>query len=211
MSVATLRPPSAIYREEQNFAWWIYALLALMLALCGIGLALQPDPVPEPPTPANGWRLDDVVPAGDLGTWKHPPFGGEVADGYIWGRGAQDDKVATCGLTMAYRALRDLGIKLGGEIVFTHVGDEERGAAMGHRGVGVGGRLDLELAVGALDEPGPAAAELTHRRGGKLCFKFIDGTKHLGNVCYQRFIHRFFLGLKNQLGNSSDTGFHPFP
>ncbi|OGD44446.1 hypothetical protein A3K69_00020 [Candidatus Bathyarchaeota archaeon RBG_16_57_9] len=85
----------------------------------------------------------DVVPAGDLGTWKHPPFGGEVADGYIWGRGAQDDKVATCGLTMAYRALRDLGIKLGGEIVFTHVGDEERGGRYGfqevlNRGYGEG-------------------------------------------------------------------------
>ena len=85
----------------------------------------------------------DVVPAGDLGTWKHPPFGGEVSDGYIWGRGAQDDKVATCGLTMAYRALRQLGVKLRGEAVFTHVGDEERGGRYGfqevlNRGYGEG-------------------------------------------------------------------------
>ena len=77
----------------------------------------------------------DVVPAGDLNTWKHPPFSGEIADGYIWGRGAQDNKVATCGLTMAYRALRQLGVKLRGDIVFTHVGDEERGGRYGFQEV----------------------------------------------------------------------------
>ena len=32
----------------------------------------------------------DVVPAGE--GWTHDPFGGEVADGVIWGRGCQDDK-----------------------------------------------------------------------------------------------------------------------
>lgn len=32
----------------------------------------------------------DVVPAGE--GWKHDPFGGEIADGAVWGRGAQDDK-----------------------------------------------------------------------------------------------------------------------
>lgn len=32
LSVAAIHPPSAIYREEQRFGWWIYALLALMMA-----------------------------------------------------------------------------------------------------------------------------------------------------------------------------------
>ena len=77
----------------------------------------------------------DVVPAGDPDTWKHPAFGGEIHDGYIWGRGAQDDKVATCGLTMAYRAIKELGIQLKGDIVFTHVGDEERGGRCGFQEV----------------------------------------------------------------------------
>ncbi len=39
MSVATLRPPSAIYREEQYFAWWLYVLLALMVAIAWFGWA----------------------------------------------------------------------------------------------------------------------------------------------------------------------------
>src|SRR5690606_32045589 len=38
----------------------------------------------------------DVVPA-EPEFWEHPPFAGEVAGGYIWGRGAVDmkDTVAT--------------------------------------------------------------------------------------------------------------------
>jgi len=77
----------------------------------------------------------DTVPAGDLSTWKHPPFSGEIAGGYLWGRGAQDNKVATCGLTMAYRALKELGVNLKGDIVFTHVGDEEKGGRYGFQEV----------------------------------------------------------------------------
>ena len=49
----------------------------------------------------------DVVPADPASAdqWKHPPFAGEVADGYVWGRGALDvksqvvallDAVSTC-------------------------------------------------------------------------------------------------------------------
>ena len=33
----------------------------------------------------------DVVPA-DPTEWSHPPFGGEVADGYVWGRGTLHTK-----------------------------------------------------------------------------------------------------------------------
>jgi hypothetical protein len=29
---------------------------------------------------------------GTEGKWTHDPFGGVIADGYIWGRGSMDDK-----------------------------------------------------------------------------------------------------------------------
>ena len=33
-------PPAAIYREEQAFGWWVYAVLAVLsLVLVGLGLA----------------------------------------------------------------------------------------------------------------------------------------------------------------------------
>lgn len=35
----------------------------------------------------------DVVPEGDHGAWKYPPFAGTVADGCVWGRGSNDSKV----------------------------------------------------------------------------------------------------------------------
>lgn len=36
MSIAAMRPSSAIFHEEQNFAWWIYALLAAMVVFGGV-------------------------------------------------------------------------------------------------------------------------------------------------------------------------------
>ncbi len=47
----------------------------------------------------------DVVPV-DASTehlWEHPPFGGVVADGYLWGRGTLDDKeVGSCQQTKGH-------------------------------------------------------------------------------------------------------------
>ena len=34
----------------------------------------------------------DVVPPGDSTKWKHPPFGGTIEDGKVWGRGSMDNK-----------------------------------------------------------------------------------------------------------------------
>ena len=44
VSVAAIQPPSAIYHEEQFFAWWLYVLLAMMV---GVGwLAVAPHHAP---------------------------------------------------------------------------------------------------------------------------------------------------------------------
>ena len=45
----------------------------------------------------------DVVPveAGTEGKWTHPPFAGVAADGYVWGRGAWDDKSAVIAILEA--------------------------------------------------------------------------------------------------------------
>jgi acetylornithine deacetylase/succinyl-diaminopimelate desuccinylase-like protein len=85
------------------------------------------------------------VPGGDSDSWIHPVFSGELSDGYIWGRGACDNKLATCGLTMAFRSLRELQIRLKGEIIFTHVGDEEKGGKFGFQEIlkrGYGEKVD---------------------------------------------------------------------
>ena len=49
----------------------------------------------------------DVVPAGDVARWTHPPFGGELIDGAVWGRGSLDDKGPLVASLYAMAALKD--------------------------------------------------------------------------------------------------------
>ena len=55
----------------------------------------------------------DVVPItpGTEKDWKHAPFGGEIADGYVWGRGAFDDKGALISIFEGVEALAQSGFK----------------------------------------------------------------------------------------------------
>ena len=49
----------------------------------------------------------DVVPAG--GGWTHPPFGGEIEDGKLYGRGTMDDKGPAVITLFCMKALKDAG------------------------------------------------------------------------------------------------------
>lgn len=50
----------------------------------------------------------DVVPPGE--GWSHPPFGGEIADGIIFGRGCQDDKGPVIQMLHGLLAVQSLGL-----------------------------------------------------------------------------------------------------
>ena len=66
----------------------------------------------------------DVVPAGDAGRWRFPPFSAELAEGCLWGRGACDMKgglAAAVAAALRFAAGRDLP----GSISFLVTGDEE--------------------------------------------------------------------------------------
>ena len=72
----------------------------------------------------------DVVPA-VASEWKVPPFSGEVKDGYVWGRGALDDKGPGVIGLMSMLAIKRAGILLNRDIIFVATGDEEEGGKMG--------------------------------------------------------------------------------
>lgn len=73
----------------------------------------------------------DVVPPGDASAWSHPPFGGESADGVIFGRGAVDMKGGVAASVAAVLDhLRSQGPPAG-SIVFLITGDEEGPAVNG--------------------------------------------------------------------------------
>jgi succinyl-diaminopimelate desuccinylase len=54
----------------------------------------------------------DVMPAGALANWRHPPFRAIVENGRFYGRGAIDDKGPAVGALFAIKALADSGAEL---------------------------------------------------------------------------------------------------
>ncbi|HEY7033724.1 MAG TPA: M20/M25/M40 family metallo-hydrolase, partial [Thermomicrobiales bacterium] len=56
----------------------------------------------------------DVVPAGDPAAWTHDPFGAEIADGRVWGRGAVDMKGGVAAMIAAVEAIQRAAIRLKG-------------------------------------------------------------------------------------------------
>lgn len=47
----------------------------------------------------------DVVPAKELEKWEHGPFSGEIADGFVWGRGSFDVKIQIVAILSAVEKL----------------------------------------------------------------------------------------------------------
>jgi carboxypeptidase PM20D1 len=75
----------------------------------------------------------DVVPVvpGSEGDWRQPPFSGAISDGYVWGRGALDDKAPMVAILEAAEALLAKGFKPERGILLAFGHDEEIG---GHQG-----------------------------------------------------------------------------
>jgi len=73
----------------------------------------------------------DTVPAGDLNSWRYPPFAAEIHDGKIYGRGANDVKQGVASTLCAIKALTDSKIKLKGDVLVAHVAEEETGGTLG--------------------------------------------------------------------------------
>lgn len=68
----------------------------------------------------------DVVPVGDAAAWKVDPFGGEIIDGMLYGRGAVDMKGSiACFVTALAAFLEKRGSDFGGSISLLITGDEE--------------------------------------------------------------------------------------
>ncbi len=75
----------------------------------------------------------DVVPAATetLSQWKHQPYSGDNADGFIWGRGTVDDKIHVLSLLEAAETLIGRGFTPARTILFCFGDDEENGGDYG--------------------------------------------------------------------------------
>lgn len=72
----------------------------------------------------------DVVPT-EPDQWKHPPFGADLADGFLWGRGALDTKDLGAMELMVLLLLKREGKSLARDIIFMANADEEAGGNLG--------------------------------------------------------------------------------
>src|SRR6476661_409901 len=66
----------------------------------------------------------DVVPVNPAG-WSRDPFGGELIDGEVWGRGAVDMLCITSSMAVAFRQLATEGFRPKGTLIYFGVADEE--------------------------------------------------------------------------------------
>jgi acetylornithine deacetylase/succinyl-diaminopimelate desuccinylase-like protein len=74
----------------------------------------------------------DVVPV-DRTNWQRDPFGGEVVDGFLWGRGSVDMKGIGVSHLLAILLLKRQQIPMDRDVIFMAVPDEEIGGALGTR------------------------------------------------------------------------------
>jgi carboxypeptidase PM20D1 len=75
----------------------------------------------------------DVVPVEPktAGDWTYAPFDGEIAEGFVWGRGSMDDKVAVTGILEAAELLLSEGFQPQRTIYLAFGHDEEIGGLRG--------------------------------------------------------------------------------
>jgi acetylornithine deacetylase/succinyl-diaminopimelate desuccinylase-like protein len=66
----------------------------------------------------------DVVPV-NADHWRRDPFGGELVDGEVWGRGAVDMLNETASMAVAFRRLAEEGFRPAGDLTYFAVADEE--------------------------------------------------------------------------------------
>ncbi|HVA86246.1 MAG TPA: M20/M25/M40 family metallo-hydrolase [Candidatus Saccharimonadales bacterium] len=116
----------------------------------------------------------DVVPAPPE-LWTHDPFGGDLADGYVWGRGAVDMKGMVALEIAVLRQLADEARAAGRnpaadaipgltrDVLFASTADEEAGGVHGAGWV-VAHRPEWLRASGAVNEAGGVSIELAGRR-----------------------------------------------
>jgi len=98
----------------------------------------------------------DVVPVPDPESWTHPPFAGVIADGFVWGRGALDDKAGVVATLEALEGLVTEGFTPQRSVLVAFGHDEEVGgnagaaaitALLAERGVRVWFSLDEGMAI----------------------------------------------------------------
>jgi acetylornithine deacetylase/succinyl-diaminopimelate desuccinylase-like protein len=131
----------------------------------------------------------DVVPV-EPADWRHDPFGGELIDGWVWGRGAIDMLCVTASMAVAFADLARRDRALPGTVVFAAVADEEAGGDLGadwllrhHRDAAIADHVLTECGGTPLHTPsGTKLPVLVAEKGAAWCRLVVHGTAGHGST-----------------------------
>jgi succinyl-diaminopimelate desuccinylase len=141
----------------------------------------------------------DVVAPGDDAAWTHPPFAGEISEGFIYGRGAADMKGAiACFVAAALDHLAAHGGTLNGSLSLLITADEEGIAVNGtvkllHWAAERGERFD-HCILGEPTNPSALGEAIKIGRRGSLNGTLIVTGKQ-GHVAYPQLADNPIRGL----------------
>jgi acetylornithine deacetylase/succinyl-diaminopimelate desuccinylase-like protein len=122
--------------------------------------------------------------------WTHGPWSGDVADGFLWGRGALDMKSQVAAEIAAAVALARSGWRPSrGELLICSVVDEETGGALGAQWI-------------TETHPEKVRCDLLLNEGGGAVFDYRGGRRY-GVCCAEKGVFRFQLVTDGVAGHAS--------
>jgi acetylornithine deacetylase/succinyl-diaminopimelate desuccinylase-like protein len=133
-------------------------------------------------------HVDTVL--ADASEWRHDPWSGDVADGFLWGRGALDMKNQVAAEAVAGAALARQGWRpTTGALKLVFVADEETGGDVGAHWL-----TDTH--------PDRVRCDMLLNEGGGGVFEY-RGRRHYGVCCAEKGIFRFNLTARGVAGHAS--------
>ena len=133
-------------------------------------------------------HVDTVL--ADPGEWTHDPWSGEIADGYLWGRGSIDMKSQVAAEIAAAASLARSGWRPArGELLIVAVVDEETGGALGAEWI-------------TKNHPEKVRCDLLINEGGGAFFEYA-GKRCYGVCCAEKGVFRFNVLTDGVAGHAS--------
>jgi acetylornithine deacetylase/succinyl-diaminopimelate desuccinylase-like protein len=122
--------------------------------------------------------------------WTHDPWSGELADGFLWGRGALDMKSQVAAEAVAGAELARGGWRpQHGALKLVFVSDEETGGELGAQWL-------------TRERPDLVACDMLLNEGGGMAFEY-DGRRRYGVCCGEKGVFRFRIIAPGIAGHAS--------
>ncbi len=150
--------------------------------------SLAPRDGGDGPTLTYLGHVDTVL--ADPSEWRHDPWSADLAEGYLWGRGALDMKSQVAAEAVAAAALGRSGWRPArGKLMLVFVCDEETGGELGAQWL-------------TREHPDKVRCDMLINEGGGDSFEFGGGRKY-GVCCGEKGVFRFQLTAHGTAGHAS--------